>query len=177
MLAYVFWHTSRIDRSEQEANLVAFHETLAAFGPEGFISSAVFSCERLPWTPEDRLVYEDWYLVDDFDALGRLNENAVRGPRQPSHDEAARGSEWGAGGLYLLHSGSAQLEEGRFATWASKPDDRSYEEFYASIPARADIWRRQLVLSRGPEFCLRASQAVEISQGIVREMKAVWIGS
>ena len=177
MLAYVFWHTSRVEQSLQEANLAAFHETLAANPPEGFIRSAVFSCESLPWTPDGPTAYEDWYLIEDFAALGRLNEAAVKAPREKAHNAAAKGADWGAGGLYALHRGSAMLEAHRYATWASKPEGVSYEEFYTSLPGDAEIWRRQLVLSRGPEFCMRGSRPLEVPHGVVRELRAIWTGS
>src|SRR3712207_2250850 len=101
MLAYVFWHRPAEDvaREEYEGRLRAFHERLE--GP-----SACFRLAALPWKPLDG--YEDWYLVDDWAALGALNEAALDAVRRPGHDAAAAASAMGWGGVYRLLRGPAE---------------------------------------------------------------------
>lgn len=157
MLAYIFWHIPRegVDPEEYELKLTSFHEMLSAAPPEGFQSSRIFRHYALPWAPATLFVYEDWYLVDDFASLGVLNEAAVEDPHRTLHDDAAHQSKWGAGGLYRpLEDGS--LPDGDFTYWLSKPDGMGYEAFYDEIgeQGRAALWRRQMVLSPAPEFCI-----------------------
>src|SRR2546423_728929 len=66
MLAYLFWHRPRrpLDAQDYERRLVAFHEKLAESGR----SSAAFRLTRLPFS--ELCGYEDWYLVEDWAALG-----------------------------------------------------------------------------------------------------------
>ncbi|MBV9610385.1 MAG: hypothetical protein JO187_12570, partial [Acidobacteria bacterium] len=108
MLAYVFWHWHRPQVSEQdyEEHLRRFHRALAAEPPRGFISSAAFRVDGARWIPQPR-TYEDWYLVDDFAALGTLNEAAVSASRKLPHDEVARLAADGTAGVYRLVGGEA----------------------------------------------------------------------
>src|SRR5207253_6612299 len=55
------------------------------------LSFATVSCGNL---------YEDWYFVDDFTALGALNEAAVTVARKDPHDTVAKLAGGGAGGVY-----------------------------------------------------------------------------
>jgi hypothetical protein len=167
MLAYLFWHRPRrggaphpngVVREEYERALLAFHRSLARTPPVGSLGSAAFRLARAPWSEQDEPLYEDWYLVEDFAALGVLNQAAVgRGHRTP-HDAAARRSGFGAGGLYQLLEGGGGLEA-ELAVWVSRaPDTRELElgELLADgmDPTRASLWQRQLVLGPAPEFCL-----------------------
>lgn len=146
MLAYVFWHRPAPDvpRAAYEARLGAFH---AAIG----VPSAWFRVGALPWMPGDEDGYEDWYLVDDFAALGELNVRAVTGSRRAPHDAAAAGAAWGTAGVYALKRGEPRLEEVRFASWHHKPRGRSHEAFEAELRG-ASVWQRQLVLGPTPEY-------------------------
>ena len=78
MLAYVFWHwpDPSVDRARYAEALVAFHRALAWRLPAGMRASRVYEIEGAPWVPVPR-AFEDWYLVDDFTALGVLNDAAV----------------------------------------------------------------------------------------------------
>src|SRR5512145_570811 len=101
MLAYVFWHWPRPehDRARYVDALVSFHRALEADPPAGFRGSRVQEVTGAPWIPTERAL-EDWYLVDDFAALGALEQAAISGRRLEPHDRAARLALGGAGGLY-----------------------------------------------------------------------------
>ena len=72
MLAYVFWHTpGSVDGIDTyEAALAAFHSSLDPADVRGFRGSQAYLVQGASWfsTP---VVYEDWYLVDDFTAPAR----------------------------------------------------------------------------------------------------------
>ncbi len=174
MLAYVFWHRPRdlAASDAYERAQLAFHRSLAQGPPVGFHGSAVFRVHELPWPwsavsaqarlPDDGAGgYEDWYLVDDFTALGILNEAAVgRGHRTP-HDAIARRFREGAGALYGLLEGPRPpgLAEATLAVWVSRPpggEQCGLGELLGDgmDPERASLWRRQLVLGPAPEYCL-----------------------
>jgi hypothetical protein len=80
MLAYVFWHWPfrETEQDWYESSLFDFHRSLVERRPDDFHESYVFRLKDTPWGSNDGLVYEDWYLVDDFHALSLLNEGAVR---------------------------------------------------------------------------------------------------
>src|SRR5438045_911881 len=105
-LAYVFWHRPAEDvaRSDYEERLRAFHATLES-------PSGSFRLHTLPWKAVDG--YEDWYLVEDWAALGELNEAALAPARRAQHDAAAAASVAGWGGVYrLLHGASVRVLAG-----------------------------------------------------------------
>lgn len=145
MLAYVFWHRPApgVAAEEYEARLRTFHETLA-------VPSAAFRLHHLPWKPEDG--YEDWYLVEDWTALGELNEAAVAAARRGEHDAAARLAGAGWAGILRLVRGAPEPPDGvRWQTTAPEDDAAPY-------------WQRQMTLGPAPEFCL-----VEPGAGTGRE--------
>jgi hypothetical protein len=133
VLAYVFWHRPGDDvaRSDYEERLRAFHDKLET-------PSASFRLHALPWKPVDG--YEDWYLAEDWAALGALNEAALAAPRRAEHDAAAAASIAGWGGVYRLIDGAAEPPEA--VRWAHERGE-----------AQA-VWQRQMVLGPAPEFCL-----------------------
>jgi hypothetical protein len=173
VLAYVFWHRPlHSDRREAyEQSLIAFHRSLAHRLPVGTRASATFRVDEppLPSAPagEDALAYEDWYLVEDFAALGVLNEAAVGRGHRTSHDDVARRFGFGAGGLYALIEGepcASSLGEAALAVWISRPPGSTRRALGELLgdgidPAHASLWRRQLVLGPAPEFCLLAPEA------------------
>ena len=138
MLAYVFWHRPRagVDREEYEHALARFHESLAD-------PSAAFRLDRLPFGDGDA-GYEDWYLVEDWTALGELNATAVDAAHKTPHDAAAQRAQAGWGGVYALVRGAA--EPPRAARW----QHRAPEE------PDAALWQRQMVLGPAPEYCVVA---------------------
>jgi hypothetical protein len=153
VLAYVFWHwpDPATDPGRYLDALLEFHRSLAASPSPGFRGSRVLEVAGAPWTPAPRAL-EDWYLLDDFAALGALNEAAVSGPRRGPHDGAARLARGGAGGVYRRLAEGAAAAPGR-ATWFGKPAGVGYPEFLAEVKG-GELWQRQLVLGPAPEFCL-----------------------
>ncbi len=144
MLAYLFWHRRGpdVDQSEYEEVQREFHAALET-------ESASFRLGELPFDPSPG--YEDWYLVEDWAALGVLNDSAVDSIRRPAHDRAASGAGAGWGGLYMLVRGPAAIPDG--ADWYEKPRLVPTKTFLADLP-ETTIWRRQLVLGPAPEFCV-----------------------
>jgi hypothetical protein len=139
VLAYLFWHRPRagVDAADYERRLREFLQRLD-------VPAASFRLDALPFGSGGG--YEDWYLVEDWAALGVLNRAAVRGRPGPAHDAAAALAEVGWGGVYELLRGPAEPPPG--TRWASRPDE--------GAPA---VWRRQLVLGPAPEFCLAEARS------------------
>jgi hypothetical protein len=175
MLAYVFWHQPRDPHGLDgyEAALLGFHRSLARSAPVGMSASAVFRVKELPWlayAPDEdtpaTASYEDWYLLEDFAALGVLNEAAVGRGHLTSHDAAARGYGAGAGALYGLIEGepcAEALGDASLAVWVSRPPGSPRRGLCELLgdgmqPARASLWRRHLVLGPAPEFCVLTSE-------------------
>src|SRR5262249_31107707 len=107
--------------------------------------------------------YLDWYLVDDFTALGALNEAAVSGTRQPSHDAVAALARAGTGGVARLLGGEPVVPGAPVVTMLDKPGGTSHAAFVAPLapalarsPARASAWMRQMTLGPGREFIVLA---------------------
>jgi len=105
VLAYLFWHRPRpgSDTEGYEQALRVFHRSLAHRPPVGLRISSSFRVAELPWLagPEPQGTapaggYEDWYLLEDYAALGVLNEAAVGRGHRTAHDHAARGLGAGA---------------------------------------------------------------------------------
>lgn len=166
-LAYVFWHWSDAPAAAYGEGLVAFHRALAKHPPAGFRSSRSFAIAGAPWIPRGA-GFEDWYLVDDFAALGALNEAAVSGARREPHDRAAAMARGGTAGVYALKAG----EPGEVATafWFDKPRGATYEAFLALLAPltreEGALWQRQMVLGAAPEFCLRIPREAAAPAGL-----------
>jgi hypothetical protein len=144
LLAYVFWHrpAGSADPAGYEARLAAFHDRLRADPPAGFRRSVAFRVD-VPWIGAG---YEDWYLVDDWHAVGVLNAAAVDAAHRHDHDAVAHESGTGAGGLFALKAGDLELPQAGAAAWAHEPP---------STPERGfALWQRQMVLGPAPEYCL-----------------------
>jgi len=166
VLAYVFWHWKRAEISSNDyANRQrAFHAALAAAPSPGLRGSFSVSLSGAPWAAAGAEAYEDWYLVDDFGALGPLNEAAVSATRAAPHDAAATVAAGGSGGLYGLRHGTLSREP-RYAHWFGKPDGMSYGELFAQLTPVVEqtdgaLWMRQMVLGPAREFCLHAGAPV-----------------
>jgi hypothetical protein len=157
MLAYVFWHRPAATTGYEQA-LAAFHRTLAEDPPAGFHGSTALRLDAAPWLSGFGPVYEDWYLVADWTALGALNAHAASGDRAPRHDAVARASATGTGGVYALTAGRAELPAGGRTAWLAKPDGVDYPAFHAELDrllaSGGQAWQRQLVLGPAPEYAV-----------------------
>jgi hypothetical protein len=166
VLAYVFWHWPSADTAEYEAALVRFHQALTEAAPAGFVRSTCLRVDALPWDA-DRHGYEDWYLVEDWAALGVLNEGAVTGRPRGPHDEAALRAAGGAGGLLRHRSGPVVPRPEGSAAWFGKPPGWSYDQV-EDLGGRFTVWHRQMVLGPAPEFCAFASASLDIPHVVTR---------
>ncbi len=182
LLAYVFWHWKRdpVPEQDYETRQKSFHEALSAAPPDGFLRSWT-SATRAPWADGGGASYEDWYLVQDFAALGHLNEAAISGSRAASHDAAASAAAGGTAGLYGLRLGEA-LPRPRFATWFGKPAGMSYRQLDGLLAAlvertRSAPWMRQMTLGPAHEFCLHSEGPVELPKNLsvrAAALRPVW---
>lgn len=184
MLAYVFWHWKRpeVTKPDYEDRQRGFHAALSASPSLGFINSFSFGPSNAPWAASGD-VYEDWYLVEDFGALGLLNDAAVSGNRAEPHDVAAAVAADGAGGLYGLRRGSA-LPRPQYAHWFGKPEGMPYRELFAQLAPVVDsaggtLWMRQMVLGPAREFCLHTTLPVSMLENwgaLVIPLRQTWPG-
>jgi hypothetical protein len=166
MLAYVFWHVPAVSTAAYEPLLAAFHAALRAEPPAGLGPSATVGLERIPWL-DGRAGYEDWYLVEDFAGLGRLNEAAVRGGRRAPHDAAAAGARAGVAGVMAHVAGVPLPAAPGWAAWTAKPAGTAYGEAHERLAAAvagrdACAWQRQMVLGPATEFCVLADAPVAL---------------
>ncbi|HXA55411.1 MAG TPA: hypothetical protein VNV37_11120 [Solirubrobacteraceae bacterium] len=162
MLAYLLWHRPAdvIERDAYEHASKRFHLSLRHSPPAGFRGSTVLRLAECPWlaSPHEA-TYEDWYLLDDFTALGVLNEAAVTHGHSGAHDSVARRFGSGAGGLYGLMEGHADPADVPRAVWISRLPGQPRGALAQLLgdgmdPAHASLWRRALVLGPAPEYCL-----------------------
>jgi hypothetical protein len=183
LLAYVFWHwkQAEITATDYEHRQRAFHAALAAAPSPGFLGSFSVSFSHASWAPGGGEAYEDWYLVQDFGALGLLNEAAVSASRAPPHEAAAAVTAGGAGGLYGLQRG-AVLRQPQYAHWFGKPDGMSYSELFVQLapvvePVQGALWMRQMVLGPAREFCLHTVAPISmptVFSALVLPLRQAW---
>jgi hypothetical protein len=175
VLAYVFWHRPLEDSAiaAYEQAQLAFHRSLDRTPPAGFVGSACYRAATLPWLHGAAGGYEDWYFVEDYTALGVLNEAAIGHGHRTPHDALARRFGGGAGGLYGLVEGDRSqlgrppdrtpIGEALLAVWVARTpgiERRPLGELLGDgmDPRHASLWRRQLVFGPAPEFCLLAPE-------------------
>ncbi len=167
-LAYVFWHAPlpTVAPVDYEAGLAGFHASLAGAPPPGFLGSAAYRVSRAPWEGSalGNVVYADWYVVQGWEALGALEQEAVGPSHLPAHDAIARLADHAYGGIYQLRHGLVDLTGIRFDGWVAKPRGVPSRNFAEGLvprgdPPEASVWQRQLALGPAPEFCRRSRSA------------------
>jgi hypothetical protein len=186
MLAYVFWHwpTSTANSSEYTSDLIKFHTTLQVHSIPGFHFSHIFHLDKAPWIPQNLLLCEDWYLMENSAVLDTLNLVAVSAARKAPHDQVAHNAAGGIAGLYRLCAGEVDPTRVHIACWFDKPVGMTYEAFFALmlplIPqSEGTLWQRQMVLGPTPEFCWWAPTSPSLPNSICRIMLAltqIWSG-
>ncbi|HTU79042.1 MAG TPA: hypothetical protein VMF09_09815 [Solirubrobacteraceae bacterium] len=107
--------------------------------------------------------YEDWYLLDDWAAVGVLEEAAVAHGHVSLHDRVAARAEVATGAVYRLVEGHARLGEARVAIWVARARGHGRPSLAALLgdgmdPACGCLWRRCLGLGPAPEYCLLAAE-------------------
>src|SRR5690349_7001846 len=164
MLAYLLWHEPGpgVDAGRYVDLLRTFHAALRAAPPPGFVRSWSVRLDAAPWDGGPAALFEDWYLVEDWAALGTLNEAAVRAPRGAPHDAIAALATNGRGGLYALQHGTLDGAPG-WAGWVAKPAGTPYAEFEPALRSAIDgssgaMLRRQMVLGPAPEYAVLAAR-------------------
>jgi hypothetical protein len=170
MLAYVFWHrpAAGVAPGDYEQALRRFQRSLAHQAPCGLLGSTSLRAARLPWLPDtggdEQGGYEDWYLVENWSALGVLETAAVSRGHRTAHHEAARRAGRGAGAVYHRIEGDADPAAARLAVWVHRPGEQK-EPTMAELledgvsPGTGSLWRRALVLGPAPELCLLHTSA------------------
>jgi hypothetical protein len=177
ILAYLSWHrpAPTADAGAYERALERFHRSLAHQPPSGFRGSAAFRVAGMPWgaaaadgaggAPEAGGVgYEDWYLLDDWGALGVLEAAAVARGHVSAHDKVAAMSGSASGAVYRLLEGHAGLDEMLIAVWVARSGGHEHPSLSVLLgdgmdPDAGGLWRRCLGLGPAPEFCLLAPEA------------------
>jgi hypothetical protein len=164
VLAFLAWHRAApgVERAAYEGALERFHRSLAHRRPSGFRGSASVRVEQVPWL--DGAVYEDWYVVEDWAALGVLEEAAVSRGHVSAHDAAASLTGMETAAVYRLLEGSADPGRASMAVWVSAARGHTRPALAQLLgdgidPERDGLWQRCLVLGPAPEYCLLAGVA------------------
>jgi hypothetical protein len=182
MLAYISWHRAAVgvEAGAYEQALERFHRSLAHRPPSGFHGSSAFRLSELPWLAplagaELAPGYEDWYLLDDWTAVGVLEEAAVAHGHHTAHDTIAARAGCATGSVYRLVEGHARgtskrdgpvpLDEGaaETAVWVKRTPGHEHPSLGALLGDGMDrerdgLWRRCLGLGPAPEYCLLAAE-------------------
>jgi hypothetical protein len=198
MLAYLSWHRAAagVEQSAYEQTLERFHRSLAHRPPSGFRGSAALRLQELPWlepapgAEPGAPGYEDWYLLDDWAAVGVLEEAAVARGHETAHHAIAARAGAATGSIYRLVEGSAHPAGAAVAVWVARKAGHDSPSLGALLgdgmdPRRDGLWRRCLGLGPAPEHCLLGAEAPAgvaasrlpsgwIAQEIGRE--AIWDG-
>ncbi len=165
MLAYLFWHRAAagVHAEDYERALVRFHHSLTENPPAGFGSSATLRAAELPWLDGEGLGYEDWYLVENWTALGVLEAAAVSRGHAGAHESAARAMGAGTGAVYRLLEGTADLQDVHTAVWVTRPPGAEGAQIAELLedgfdPSHTAVFQRSLVLGPAPELCLLSAE-------------------
>jgi hypothetical protein len=183
MLAYLSWHraAAAVEQTAYEQALERFHRSLAHQPPNGFRGSSAFRLSELPWLApvagaEQAPGYEDWYLLDDWTAVGVLEEAAVARGHLTAHDSIAGLAGCATGSVYRLVEGHARGpdtsavthapeigEETDTAVWVARAPGHEHPSLGALLGDGMDrkrdgLWRRCIGLGPAPEYCLLAAE-------------------
>jgi hypothetical protein len=182
VLAYLFWHAPRgDDAARYRAGLAAFHSALAADPPAGFARSWTVRVQAVEWLPPSEAHYLDWYVVDDFTALGDLDDAAVTGTRRSPHDAVAALARTGTGGIVRRldgHGALPALSDEPVVTLVDKPAGATYADFSAALieaGGGSSCWMRQMTLGPGPEFLVLGQPGAPALPWPARRLPAVTI--
>lgn len=172
MLAYLSWHRAAagVGQEVYEQALQRFHRSLAHRPPSGYRGSAALRLRELPWlAPADGAEdgspgYEDWYLLDDWAAVGVLEEAAVARGHETAHHSIASRAGAATGSVYRLVEGCVRPSTADVAVWVSREAGHEPPSLGALLgdgmdPASDGLWRRCLGLGPAPEHCLLGSSA------------------
>jgi hypothetical protein len=183
MLAYLSWHRAAagVEPAAYEQALERFHRSLAHQRPNGFRGSSALRLSELPWLApvagaEDAPGYEDWYLLDDWTAVGVLEEAAVAHGHRTAHDTIAGRAGCATGSVYRLVEGHARgagqamaapargTGETDAAVWVKRTPGHEHPSLGALLGDGMDrerdgLWRRCIGLGPAPEYCLLAAEA------------------
>jgi hypothetical protein len=172
MLAYLSWHrpAAGVRQADYEHALERFHRSLSHQPPSGFRGSVALRLGELPWLaaapegdPSGPAGYEDWYLIDDWAALGVLEQAAVGRGHATSHEAIAARAAQSTASVYRLLEGSAGPGGTALSTWIAHEPGRDRPTLAALLgdgidPRRGALWRRCLGLGPAPEYCLLADE-------------------
>jgi hypothetical protein len=196
MLAYLSWHRAAagIEQGAYEDSLARFHRSLAHQPPSGFRGSSAFRVSELPWLApiagcEDAPGYEDWYLLDDWTAVGVLEEAAIAHGHRTAHDTIAGRAGCATGSVYRLVEGRALgaskakgspagTGEIDTAVWVKRTPGHEHPSLGALLGDGMDrerdaLWRRCIGLGPAPEYCLLAAEpAAGVAPG---RLPAGWV--
>ena len=93
---------------------------------------------ELPWLASPQGAagaggYEDWYVLEDWAALGVLKEAAVSRGHVSAHDKVASLSGVSTGAVYRFLEGHAGLDEGSVAVWVARPSGHEHPSLSALL--------------------------------------------
>jgi len=159
MLAYVFWHAvpDTLVAAEYEKTLLHFGQALAKAKIAGLLDNASYAIDQTPWLGEPG--YEDWAWLEGSWALDALNERAVSGAMEQSHNAIAQMTKHGGfGALYYLVAGNHKVPGDSRVMWLSRPRGIRWRDviptFMKSANSEVAVWRRQMVLGPSTEFAV-----------------------
>jgi hypothetical protein len=181
MLAYLSWHRAAagVEPAAYEQALERFHRSLAHQPPSGFRGSSAFRLSELPWLApvagaEQAPGYEDWYLLEDWTAVGVLEEAAIAHGHRTAHDTIAGRAGCATGSVYRLVEGHArgadkakgspaEAGESDTAVWVKRTPGHEHPSLCALLGDGMDrqhdgLWRRCIGLGPAPEYCLLAAE-------------------
>jgi hypothetical protein len=171
VLAYLSWHrpAAGVAQATYEQALQRFHRSLAHRPPSGFRGSTALRLGELEWLAgvdggqQSGAGYEDWYLLDDWAALGVLEEAAVARGHETAHHTIAARAGAATSSVYRLVEGSARPGAASVAVWVSHEPGHDRPSLGALLgdgmePERDGLWRRCLGLGPAPEHCLLAAE-------------------